>query len=122
MKDNDRERVLAGHLGRGFFLSLLFHSSLIFPFIALAIVFARREAAEADLDVHFEDVNQAELPDNLPPLTPDDVTAPEPLPKKPPTKLAQREAKDIQAQIKSNVAAQHRIVFCHANPDAACCR
>src|SRR5256885_5006124 len=99
MKDNDRERVLAGHLGRGFFLSLLVHSSLLFPFIALAIVFARREAAEADLDVHFEDVNAAELPDDLPPLSPEDVTAPEPLPTKAkPAKLAQREAKDILAQ------------------------
>src|SRR3954453_19490239 len=97
MKDNDRERALAGHIGRGFFLSFLVHSSLIFPFIALAIVFARREAAEADLDVRFEDVNPAELPENLPPLSPEDVNAPEPLPRKP-SKVAQREAKDIQAQ------------------------
>jgi TonB family protein len=98
MKDNDRERMLAGHLGRGFFLSFLVHSSLIFPFIALAIVFARREAAEADLDVRFEDVSPAELPDDLPPLTPEDVNAPEPLPKKPPPKLAQRQAKDLEAK------------------------
>ena len=98
MRDNDRERVLAGHLGRGFILSFLFHSSLIFPFIALAIVFARREAAEADLDVRFEDVSAAELPDDLPPLTPEDVTAPE-LPTKPkPPKLAERLAKEIEAK------------------------
>src|SRR6185436_5635429 len=98
MRDNDRERVLAGHLGRGFILSFLFHSSLIFPFIALAIVFARREAAEADLDVRFEDVSAAELRDDLPPLTPEDVTAPE-LPTKPkPPKLAERLAKEIEAK------------------------
>src|SRR6185369_15457691 len=98
MRDNDRERVLAGHLGRGFILSFLFHSSLIFPFHRLAIVFARREAAEADLDVHFEDVSAAELPDDLPPLTPEDVTAPE-LPTRPkPPKLAERMAKEIEAK------------------------
>src|SRR5204863_137108 len=39
----------------------------------------------------------AELPDNLPPL--DDVTAPEPLPRKPlPPRLVQRPATEIQAQ------------------------
>jgi TonB family protein len=97
MKDNDRERALAGHLGRGFFLSFFVHSSLVFPFIALAIMMAKKEAAEADLDVRFEDVSPAELPEDLPPLTPEDFTVPEPLPKKPP-KLAQKDAKDLQAK------------------------
>jgi hypothetical protein len=98
MKDNDRERHLGGHLGRGFFLSFLVHASFIFPFIALAIVFARREAAEADLDVRFEDVTPAELPDDLPPLQ-QDMDTPEPLPvKQPPPKMAQREAKDLEAK------------------------
>jgi TonB family protein len=97
MKDNDRERYLSGHIGRGFFLSFLIHASFVFPFIALAIVFAKREAAEADLDVRFEDVSESELPADLPPLQPD-VSAPEPLPKKPtPQELARRETK-LEAQ------------------------
>jgi hypothetical protein len=94
MKDNDRERYLDGHLGRGFFLSFLVHASFIFPFIALAIVFAKREAAEADLDVRFEDVSEAELPADLPPLRPDEQTLPEPPPRKQkPQTIAHREAK-----------------------------
>src|SRR3989442_12479900 len=97
MKDNDRERHLAGHLGRGFFLSFVIHSSFIFPFIALAIVFARREAAEADLDVRFEDVSAAELPEDLPPLEPEPVEPPPPRPAKP-AKLTPKLAKAIEAQ------------------------
>ena len=95
MKDNDRERVLAGHLGRGFTWSFLVHFSLVFPVIVMAIMLGKTE--EPDLEMRFEDVTAAELPDNLPPL--DDVTAPEPLPRKPlPPKLVQRQATDIQAQ------------------------
>src|SRR5204862_2977149 len=95
MRDNDRERVLAGHLGRGFTWAFLVHFSLIFPVIVMAIMLGKTE--EPDLEMRFEDVTAAELPDNLPPL--DDVTAPEPLPRKPlPPRLVQRPATDIQAQ------------------------
>jgi hypothetical protein len=92
MKDNDRERVLAGHLGRGFTLSFLVHLSFLFPVIVMAIMFHE----EPDLDVRFEDVSAEELPANLPPLSPEDSTEPEPLPQKP--KLTQREATEIEAQ------------------------
>lgn len=66
---------LRGHLGRGFLTSVLVHAGLVLPFIALSIVFARREAENRDLDVRFEDVSPAELPDNLPPL-PEDSAEP----------------------------------------------
>jgi TonB family protein len=94
MQDNDRERYLAGHLGRGFFLSFLIHASFVFPIIALAIMFAK-DQVETDLEMSFEEVNPAELPDNLPSIDPD---APEPLPQKPqpPKTIASRETPEIQ--------------------------
>src|SRR5262245_51163803 len=66
--DEERQRRLRGFIGRGAFLSLLIHGSLVVPFIALAIVFARREAENRDLDVRFEEVSEAELPSDLPEL------------------------------------------------------
>src|SRR3954453_12454434 len=66
--DNDRQQLLRGHIGRGAVLSFLIHASFVLPFVVLAIIFGNREAADRDLDVHFEDVSAAELPDNLPPI------------------------------------------------------
>jgi TonB family protein len=66
--DNDRQRLLRGHIGRGALLSFLIHGSFVLPFVVLAVIFAKQEAADRDLDVHFEDVSAAELPDNLPPI------------------------------------------------------
>jgi TonB C terminal len=82
--DNDRQQLLRGHLGRGAVLSFLVHASFLLPILTLAIVLGRKEAAEHDLEVSFEDVSPAELPDNLPPI--------EPQPPPPPPKPAQRVA------------------------------
>src|SRR4051794_37166941 len=71
MSGGDGQDRLRGYLGRGLVTSFLVHAGLVLPFIALAIVFARREAENRDLDVRFEDVSAAELPDNLPPLQQD---------------------------------------------------
>src|SRR3954454_20921183 len=83
--DNERQEQLRGHLGRGILLSFFIHGSFIFPFIALAIVFARREADNRDLDISFEQVSPAELPADLPPLEP------ETLPPQPSPKVAQEQ-------------------------------
>jgi outer membrane biosynthesis protein TonB len=82
--NEERQEQLRGHIGRGMLLSFFIHGSFIFPFIALAIVFARREAENRDLDVSFEQVSPAELPDNLPPLEP------EPTPQAPAPKTKQQ--------------------------------
>jgi TonB family protein len=76
MRDNDRDRHLSGHLGRGFILSFFAHASFVFPLIAMAILFGKREAND-DLEMSFEEVSPAELPDNLPPIEPE-PTPPEP--------------------------------------------
>lgn len=94
--DEERQRRLGGHLGRGLLLSLVLHGSAIFPLVALAILFARREAQNRDLDVRFEEVSEAELPRNLPPLEPSSEAAdPERrkkiAPKQPESQIAQPE-------------------------------
>src|SRR3954454_4158211 len=75
MEDNDRKRLLGGHIGRGALLSFLIHGSFLLPFLAMVVIFGRRQAADHDLDVRFEEVNPAELPDDLRPFEPQ---APEP--------------------------------------------
>jgi TonB family protein len=75
MEDNDRKRLLGGHIGRGALLSFLIHGSFLLPFLAMVVIFGRRQAADHDLDVRFEEVNPAELPDDLPSIEPQ---APEP--------------------------------------------
>jgi TonB family protein len=83
--NEERRQLLRGHLGRGMFLSFLAHASVIFPFVVVAIIFARREADNRDIEMRFEDVSAAELPDNLPEL---DTT-------EPPDRLAQRDDLDV---------------------------
>jgi TonB family protein len=78
--NEERQEKLRGHIGRGMLLSFLIHGSFIFPFIALTIVFARREAENRDLDVSFEEVSPAELPADLPPLEPEVPNTPMPKP------------------------------------------
>jgi TonB family protein len=98
MKDNDRERHLAGHLGRGFVLSFLIHGSFVFPVIALAILLAK-EPLETDIEMRFEEVSEAELPEDLPSLEPE-VPSPADLPPRPqqPKTIASREAPPIEAK------------------------
>src|SRR3954454_15613950 len=68
MSLSERQQKLRGHLGRGIFLSFSIHASIVFPFMVLAVLFARREAEQRDLEVNFEEVSPAELPNDLPPL------------------------------------------------------
>lgn len=86
--NEERQERLRGHIGRGMLLSFLIHGSQLVPFVALAIVFARREVENRDLDVRFEEVAESELPTDLPPLPPEPGARPD-SPKRP--ILAERE-------------------------------
>lgn len=98
MKDNDREQQLAGHLGRGFLLSFLVHGSFVFPLVAFAIILAK-EPLETDIEMRFEEVSEAELPDDLPSLEPD-LPTDDRLPQKPqpPRTIATRERPEIEPE------------------------
>lgn len=54
--------------------AVLLHSSALGPLIALAVVLGAREAAlrEEEVDVSWKEVDPASLPDDLPPLAPDE--------------------------------------------------
>ncbi len=65
------------NLGKGLAYSLLIHLAAVGPLVAFALVLGAREAAlrEDEVEVTWEAVDPASLPDNLPPLD-----APEPAP------------------------------------------
>lgn len=68
-----------GHLGRGFTYALLAHLSALGPLIALALVLGAREAAQRaeEVDVSWETVDPATLPEDLPPIEPPPPPSPE---------------------------------------------
>ncbi|MCG5055903.1 MAG: energy transducer TonB [Myxococcales bacterium] len=63
----------SSHLGKGLFYALLLHLSSVGPLVALALVWGAREAAEreAQVDVSWETIDPATLPQDLPPLAPE---------------------------------------------------
>jgi TonB family protein len=78
-------------LGRGLVTSLFVHLGILFPLTTIAFLLAARdEAMKADeVQMTFEEVNPADLPQDLPPIEP------EAMPREPPRpKLAARDDKE----------------------------
>ncbi|MDX2020539.1 MAG: TonB family protein [Deltaproteobacteria bacterium] len=76
---------------------MLLHSSALGPLVALAVVFGAREAAERaeEVDVSWKQVDPDTLPQDLPPLSPE-----EPLPTKDRTAQAKPKDEDVKPEPK----------------------
>jgi TonB family protein len=83
------------HIGRGFLLAVLLHSTSLGPLIALAVVLGAREAAEREqeVDVSWKEIDPETLPTDLPPLSPDEPPAPKAKEAEPKPKVAEEDVK-----------------------------
>ncbi len=75
----DLEDRLRGHIGRGFLTSFFVHFGIGVPFFCIAVILARRDAENRDVEMRFEEVSESELPADLPPITEEDSDVPIPM-------------------------------------------